>query len=490
MNDAAIAFVCVTATGAIVLLSEIAGRFLKVSGSITRLAVHMSSGVLVAFAPLLFVERWWPASVALGLLVMLVLAVRFRWLPSIHAARPASYGTIWFALSVLMLYVFAWEEPILITIPLLVMAFGDAAGVIVGETRKHTHPLPDGFQGKSWDGSIAVFAVTGLTVGLGWEAFGMAGTGEALLVGLACASVAAVVEAVSRRGTDNLTVPFSMVVILMILRDTANQPYSLLLVEASALAIAAGSVRWRVLRPNGAAGAFLIAVLLLGAGGWPWTMPLIVFFIFSSAISFASDRIRGLPSDVLAKGSKRDLGQVGANGGIPVLIFLSAFFGVPPVVAWPAFLGAVATATADTWATEIGMAFKKEARLITTGEVVRAGTSGGVTIAGFTATAAGAAVIGLTALLLAPASVENVLIFSVAALFGGIAGSVFDSIMGATLQVQYRCLDCGARTEKKSHCNGAGVEPVRGIKLMDNDIVNVISAVAGAITAVIVTVIL
>ncbi len=173
---------------------------------ITRLAVHIFSGVLVAFAPVLFAERWWPVAVSLGLLFLLLMSIRFGWLPSIHTARPASYGTVWFALSAFTLFLLAWNQPMLITIPLLVMAFGDAAGVIVGETRRRARPLPPGLEGKSWDGSIAVFGVTGLTVSLGWEAFGMAGPGEAILAGRVCGLVAAmvVVFAVSNRIAESI----------------------------------------------------------------------------------------------------------------------------------------------------------------------------------------------------------------------------------------------------------------------------------------------
>ncbi len=251
-----------------------------------------------------------------------------------------------------------------------------------------------------------------------------------------------------------------------------------------------GSVRWKVLRPDGAAGAFLMAVFLLGGGGWPWTIPLLVFFVFSSAISKISDHIRGRASDIMAKGSKRDLGQVGANGGVPVLIFLSAFFGADIAIVWPAFLGAVAAVTADTWATEIGMASKKEARLITSRKVVPAGTSGGVTLPGFAGSAAGAAVIAFSAFLLAPEGIEQTVTVTLAALCGGIAGSLLDSFLGATLQVQYRCLACGAFTEKRKHCDMSGVEPAIGLTLLDNDMVNIVSAVMGAITAVIVASIL
>lgn len=489
MNDINVALLCVAAVAIIVVLSEVVGRYFGISGRITRLAVHISSGVIVALAPFLFQNRWWPAAAALLLLVSLYLAVHFHWLPSIHAARPSSYGTVWFAVSVLLLYLLAWDEPVLITVPLLVMAFADAAGVIVGEARRYTIPLPQGFAGKSWDGSIAVFAITGLTVSLGWEAFGLAGTGQALLVGLACAPVVAVIEAFSRRGTDNLTVPLAAAFTLMLLRDSAVQPQAMLLAEAVALVLVATAVRWKALRPDGAAGAFLIATWLLGGGGWPWTVPIMVFFIISSVLSKVSDRKRRGETRVIAKGSMRDMAQVGANGGVALAIFAAAALGFPPDLAWPAFLGAVATATSDTWATEIGMALRRHARLITTGRTVPAGTSGGVTLVGFAGSAAGALVIGLVALMLTPAGIEAVGISALAAAVGGIAGSLIDSFLGATLQVQFRCHGCGALTEKKRHCEGTGVEPIRGWRVLNNDVVNVVSCTAGAAVALLVSVI-
>ncbi len=483
MNDAYIAALCIGAVVIIVALSEVVGRLLRVPGRITRLAVHVASGVLVAVAPLAFQYRWWPAGIALFFITVLLVARYRNWLPSIHAVRPSSYGTVWFALAVVLLYLSAWAKPVLITIPLLVMAFADTAGVIVGEARRGAIPLPEGFAGKSWDGSMAVFAVTGLTVSLGWEAFGLGGTGHALLVGLACAPVAAVVEALSPRGTDNVTLPLSMAVTLVLLSEVIRQPQAMLLAEVVALVLVIGAVRWRALRPDGAAGVFLMATWLLGGGGWPWTMPLIVFFILSSILSRASDSLRPAGGEVIAKGSVRDLTQVAANGGIALAIFFAASLGFPLKLAWPAFLGAVATAASDTWATEIGMGLRRQARLITTGRRVPAGTSGGVTLVGSGGGVAGALLIGIIGWILAPAGVNEVINSALAALVGGLGGCLADSCLGATVQIQFRCCSCGAVTERRRHCDGAEVERIRGWRAMDNDVVNAVSGLVGAAVA-------
>jgi uncharacterized membrane protein len=147
-------------------------------------------------------------------------------------------------------------------------------------------------------------------------------------------------------------------------------------------------------------------------------------------------------------------------------------------------LGAVATATADTWATEIGTGFKSEARLITTGQVVPAGTSGGVTLVGSLGSMAGAAIIGLTALLMAPVGGALVGRCAIAGILGGVTGSVVDSLLGATIQARRRCPVCRRPTERRVHCDGTPTLHAGGARFIDNDVVNAVAGIIGAGTAV------
>jgi uncharacterized protein (TIGR00297 family) len=70
---------------------------------------------------------------------------------------------------------------------------------------------------------------------------------------------------------------------------------------------------------------------------------------------------------------------------------------------WTGFVAALAAANADTWATELGVLSRKEPRLLTTGQKVEKGTSGAVSGYGILAAVAGAAAIGLLALVVWPA---------------------------------------------------------------------------------------
>jgi uncharacterized protein (TIGR00297 family) len=151
-----------------------------------------------------------------------------------------------------------------------------------------------------------------------------------------------------------------------------------------------------------------------------------------------------------------------------------------------AFIGAMATVNADTWATEIGVLSAHQPRMITTGKPVQVGTSGGVTILGTTATAAGGIFISLMAIVFAllagDSSLSPSLIF-ITGTVSGLAGALFDSLLGATVQAIYFCDNCKKETEKTLHTCGKPTRMIRGWKWLDNDLVNFTSSIIGAAVA-------
>jgi uncharacterized membrane protein len=67
-------------------------------------------------------------------------------------------------------------------------------------------------------------------------------------------------------------------------------------------------------------------------------------------------------------------------------------------------------------------------------------------------------------------SVPQLLVGAAAAFLG----CIFDSFLGSVVQAKYRCVKCGAMTEKEVHCS-INAALVRGIRTVDNDIVNLFS---------------
>jgi uncharacterized protein (TIGR00297 family) len=244
---------------------------------------------------------------------------------------------------------------------------------------------------------------------------------------------------------------------------------------------------------NGVAGAVVTGTLIFGLGGWTWGLLLIAFFLSSSFLSHYRELEKEGLAEKFAKGPQRDMGQALANGGWGAVLAVAYGFSPHPAL-WAAFVGAMAAVTADTWATELGVLSRSQPRLITTCEPVPVGTSGGVSVLGTAATVAGGFFIGLlTFLLYELAAVVRgnhvgwpdlwIVVVGVA---GGLAGSLFDSLLGATLQGIYYCDRCAKETEKTRHGCGHVTRLVRGYRWLNNDLVNLLSSVVGSVLAVVV----
>lgn len=245
---------------------------------------------------------------------------------------------------------------------------------------------------------------------------------------------------------------------------------------AAVIALTAWRLAW--LTVSGALAAWVSGTVAMGAG-WDWGFTLISYFVVSSLLSRyrraeKSQRTRGR----LEKPGARDAAQVASNGGLFVIAALGDW--VQPGQTWQILgSGALATSAADTWATEIGSLTSSLPRSIVSGERVPTGTSGGVSIVGTLAALGGAAFVAVHALGFAWTAPV-----AFAALLGGFAGSILDSVLGATVQGRHWCASCDTDTERRVHDCGTVTELRGGTPWLNNDGVNALATVAGAAVSV------
>jgi uncharacterized protein (TIGR00297 family) len=239
------------------------------------------------------------------------------------------------------------------------------------------------------------------------------------------------------------------------------------------LAVSIAYLAYRVhsLSRDGAVAAALVGTIIFGLGGLQWSILLLAFFISSSALTrFFKDRKRGL-NEKFSKGSERDAGQVLGNGGLATaFVVLNAFF-PHQLWTWAGFAAVLASVNADTWATELGTLNPSPPRIITDlRKRVEAGTSGGVSLWGTIAALLGASVIGVLAAVLYP-NVDWSLFLLIT--ISGLLGSLFDSLLGATVQAMYFCPLDKKETEKHPlHTCGTETIHIRGWTWLNNDWVN------------------
>lgn len=175
----------------------------------------------------------------------------------------------------------------------------------------------------------------------------------------------------------------------------------------------------------GTAVMIIMGIVIIFSAGANWLLLIVLFLVMCLAATKYSKKY------------KRSLGQfegrrtsknVISNG--VVACFMAAFGGYYlPFVG--GFIGAIATATSDTLASEIGV-LDKHPRLITTFQMVDPGTNGAVSVLGTTIGIVGAAIIGIAAYLLGILAnpVSSILV----SIISGTIGCFMDSILGALFE--------------------------------------------------------
>ena len=214
---------------------------------------------------------------------------------------------------------------------------------------------------------------------------------------------------------------------------------------------------------GGVAAALVVGGTVWWGLGWGGLAPLFAFLFTGSLLTRFAEGGAG----------PRNARQVLANGAVAAVAACLGY--------WPGAAGAIAAATADTWATEIGSFSSHPPRLITTGAPVPRGRSGGMTLLGTLGGIGGALAIAVVSALVAP-GLRGHGVWIVGA--AGFVGMLVDSLAGASLQATYRCPapGCGAVMERPGQCHGT-VELDRGVRWLDNDGVNLVGSLSGALAA-------
>lgn len=218
---------------------------------------------------------------------------------------------------------------------------------------------------------------------------------------------------------------------------------------------------------EGVSASILFGLIAFGFGGIVGAVIALAFFISSSLIS--KDLIS--EENLLSRKFRRDGIQVWSNG-FWFSLWIIVWFLSKVDAFLVAAVASMASATADTWASEIGEHHVKgKTWLITTLNYVKPGTDGGISFIGTLASLIGAFFIGGIFWMMSPtASIISFLLISVS----GFLGSVTDSWFGAKIQ--------GSELHNS-------IKKLFGQRLsyVDNNIVNWMAAGSASIVALVTT---
>ena len=171
---------------------------------------------------------------------------------------------------------------------------------------------------------------------------------------------------------------------------------NLLVTSTLLLGLILVSDRAKMLDKPGILAAAALGFVVGGLGHWTWLLVLLGFILASHKATkwrFDDKKARGMSE---SEDGHRSYGNVIANGGLPGLVAIFAWFSGDWYNGMWMFCAAVAVAASDTFASEIGC-LDDNVRMITTMKPCEPGLNGGFSPSGQKAAFVGSAMIALLA---------------------------------------------------------------------------------------------
>lgn len=196
----------------LVTIAETLTRFITDDPELTRKVVHIGSGNVILLAWWLEISGWVIILAAAIASIIAIASYILPILPSINSIGRKSLGTLFYAISIGILTAIFWEQqPQYTAIGILVMAWGDGMAAIIGQ-RWGKHQYQVFAMTKSWEGSLAMAASTYLVTSL-ILLFSLGNHWQTWLISAIAALAATSLEAFSKWGIDNLTVPLGTAIL-------------------------------------------------------------------------------------------------------------------------------------------------------------------------------------------------------------------------------------------------------------------------------------
>jgi phytol kinase len=199
---------------------ELIYKRLKLPGELTRKLAHFAATLSTISFPYLFTDHWYVLVLAIIFFCLLFLSRNSRHLRSIHDITRISTGSYLLPVSIYLTFLISHlsDDRFLFILPIMILAVSDPAAGLLGMNingYNHEIVLFGRRMRKTWLGSsaffISAFLISLFAFYYHRQMFDLHSLGFSVFVAL----TATIAEMLSPKGTDNLLIPTSVVLVLI-----------------------------------------------------------------------------------------------------------------------------------------------------------------------------------------------------------------------------------------------------------------------------------
>jgi phytol kinase len=217
----ALTSIVLTAIAALLIFNEMMYRRLGTKGEVTRKFAHFTATLSTIIFPYIFNSHWYVLVLAVIFFLVLFISRNGIHLKSIHDIDRKSYGSYLLPLSIYLTFLisFRLDNKFMFILPILILAVCDPMAGILGLNikRNNKNIVLLGIRTKKTllgSGSflVSAFIISVISLYFYYLQFDL----KTFWLALGIATLSAAVELVSWRGTDNLTIPMSVLLMLIL----------------------------------------------------------------------------------------------------------------------------------------------------------------------------------------------------------------------------------------------------------------------------------
>lgn len=200
-------------------LAEFLYHRLSVKVELTRKLVHVGTGLLALLFPVMLGNHWLVLFLCASFALILIASLKLKWLPSINAIERESVGSLAYPVAVYACYLaydYHQQQYIYYYLPIVILAICDPIAALTGK-RWPVGKYRIGSESKTFMGT-SMFFISALIIVINftWNSAGFSSPNQIIISAFIIGVLSSFVEAISKKGWDNLTIPLSVLAGLLI----------------------------------------------------------------------------------------------------------------------------------------------------------------------------------------------------------------------------------------------------------------------------------
>jgi phosphatidate cytidylyltransferase len=205
----------------VVIIGELLHKFLRLKPEYSRMLSHFFGGIISLIFIQMFSSPWYVIALCLQSAIFLFATQEFGFLDSVNKVGRKTTGTSIFFLGIMITYLLSYwaDQKSYFVIAILIMTISDPLAALVGINFKYWHWtnfLTREKSTKTFAGSFAFFLSAFLLLLFILPLFYDFNLMSRIIISVLISLFAAFIEAISKKGYDNLFVPCSIIGLLMV----------------------------------------------------------------------------------------------------------------------------------------------------------------------------------------------------------------------------------------------------------------------------------